>query len=222
MIRVTVLVLSIALADSLNPGTLGPAFYLATAERPLRRVASFAAGFFAVNLAGGAVLVLGPGQLILSALPHPDRTAGFIVELAAGAVLLAVGGALIVLRHGAQSSSLPQISPRGKAAGAIGATIAAAELPTALPYFAAITTIVGSGLGLGSQLALVAAFNVVFISPVLAVLAGLALAGDRAERHLRRAGDWFRARWRQAFATLALVAGVLLVAFGASGLAGLR
>ena len=41
MLRLAGLVVSIALADSLNPSTVGPALYLAAAERPRREVLRF-------------------------------------------------------------------------------------------------------------------------------------------------------------------------------------
>ncbi len=223
MLRVLALVVSIALADALNPGTIVPALYYATTETGRRRVAAFAAAFFAVNLVGGLILVLGPGQLLLNAISRPSESAKFTVEVAAGATLMIVGG--VLLARGPSEAEEPGPTPApagGRGAGAVGATIAAVELPTALPYFAAIAAIVGSGVGLVSQLILVGVFNVVFISPVLAILVSLSVAGPRIEPTLRHIGDRLRAGWRRAAAWLALAAGGLLVAFGASGLAGLH
>ena len=84
----TLLVVSIALADSLNPSTMAPALYLTTVRRPRRRVAEFAAGVFVVNMVGGALLVLGPGQLILSAVPRTSHQAKHVIELVIGLALL--------------------------------------------------------------------------------------------------------------------------------------
>jgi cytochrome c biogenesis protein CcdA len=221
VLRLLLLVASIALADAVNPGTLAPAFYLATRARAVRRLASFAGAFFAVNFAGGVLIVLGPGQLILAALPHPHRTARFVIEIAIGAVLIAIGAYLLARRRERSNQvNIPSLGGRGTAA--LGASIAAVELPTALPYFAALAAIIGSGVSLASQLLLVAAFNLVFISPVLAMIGALLIAGERAGRALRRAGDWVRSNWRPALGSLAVAAGVLLLGFGAAGLAGLR
>jgi cytochrome c biogenesis protein CcdA len=223
MLRVLVLVISIALADALNPGTVVPALYFATTEDGRRRVAAFAAAFFAVNLVGGVILVLGPGQLLLDAISHPSETAKFTVEVVAGGILLVIGA--VLLARGPRGAAEPEsalVPPGGRGAGALGATIAALELPTALPYFAAIAAIVGSGVGLVSQLVLVGVFNVVFISPVLAILIALSVAGPGIEPKLRRIGERLRTGWRRAGGWLALVAGVLLLGFGATGLAGLR
>ena len=72
MLQPTLLIMSIALADSYKSvPTMAPAIYLTTVRRPRRRVAEFAAGVFVVNMVGGALFVLGPGQLICP----PSRTA---------------------------------------------------------------------------------------------------------------------------------------------------
>jgi len=216
-----VLVASIALADAVNPATVAPALYLATSDRPLRRLLAFAGAFFAVNLAGGVAIVLGPGQLLLSMVPQVGPRGRDWIELGAGLLLLAGVGALAASRGPSQPAAATEPGSPGRAA-ALGATIAALELPTALPYFAAIAAIVGSGRGLAGQLTLVVVFNVVFISPVLVMAAMLAISGPAATDRLRAVGEWLRARWRVTFAVLAAAAGLLLVVLGATGLAGLR
>jgi len=220
MTRLLILVVSIAVADSANPATIGPALYLATVERPLRRMSEFAAAFLLVNLVAGFVIVAGPGELLLAAIPKPDGTAKDIIELAVGVLLIALGVALIAGREraGRLAASEPALGSRG--AWSLGAAIAAAELPTALPYFATLAAIVGSGLSLPRELLLVAVFNLIFILPVLIMIALLAFTGERAAPHLRRAGDWLRRRAPLTFATLALGAGAVLTTLGITGLAG--
>src|SRR6266487_4470968 len=68
------LVLSVALVDSLNPSTMGPAVYLATRKHAARSLLGFTLGVFAVNVAAGLVLTLGPGQAILAAVPTWEST----------------------------------------------------------------------------------------------------------------------------------------------------
>ena len=48
MLRLVGLVVSLGLADSLNPSTVGPAIYLATGERPRRAVLRFTGTLTAV------------------------------------------------------------------------------------------------------------------------------------------------------------------------------
>jgi hypothetical protein len=88
MLRLVGLAVSIGLADSLNPTTIGPALYLAGGERARGRVAEFTLAVFLVYLVGGAAIALGPGQLLLSALPHPSRVARNVIEVVAGTAML--------------------------------------------------------------------------------------------------------------------------------------
>jgi len=100
----------------------------------------------------------------------------------------------------------------------LGAGIMAVELPTAFPYFAALASIIAAHPSLGTGIGLVAVFNLAFISPLLAILAVRALAGERATAALERAGDWFNRRAGAIVALLlgAVGAGAMLV--GALGL----
>lgn len=220
MLRLIGLVISIGIADSLNPTTIAPALYLATGERPLRRVSEFTLGVLAVYLAGGAAIALGPGQLVLSLLPHPGREARSIAEIVAGAVML-VAAALLWRNRGRLSErEFPTVSPHRKSSALLGATITAVELPTAFPYFAAITAIVGSGLGPARQMVLLVLFNLCFVAPLVGIIGTLRFAGDRAEQLLARSRDFLQRNWPVVLAGLALLAGVFVVLLGSTALIG--
>ena len=53
MLRLVGVVISVGLADSLNPSTVGPALYLATVGKRVLRVMQFTIGVFSVNLVVG-------------------------------------------------------------------------------------------------------------------------------------------------------------------------
>jgi cytochrome c biogenesis protein CcdA len=137
-----------------------------------------------------------------------------VVELVAGIVLIGVAIGLFLGRTRLAAIGGPGAELRSGHAWALGATIAAAELPTAIPYFASLAAIIGSGLDLVRQLILVAWWNVVFVAPLLAIMAVVAFGGERAETVLRRGGDWLRRRWPLVFASVALVAGLVLFGYG--------
>src|SRR3954449_8882500 len=88
------LAISVGLADSLNPSTVGPALYMATLAERIWRVTQFTIGVFSVTLVGGLVLTIGPGRLLLGLVPHPQGTVRHVVELVGGVVLLIVAVAL--------------------------------------------------------------------------------------------------------------------------------
>jgi cytochrome c biogenesis protein CcdA len=216
-----VLVASIAFADSLNPSTILPALYLATTEQAARKLAAFAAGVFAVSFLFGVVIVAGPGELILDAVPHIGKTTKHIVEACVGGVLIAIAAGLLYKRD-TIVERLPTGSTSRSRRGsfALGAGIMLVELPTALPYFAAIAAIVGSGSNLGAQLGYVALFNFVFVLPVLAILWLRMLAHQRgAEDRIEAARDWVRRYANSAVVAVAGVAGAAFLAVGIVGLA---
>ena len=219
MIRLLGVVMSICLADSMNPSTIAPALYLATGEHARRSVIQFTAGVFAVMFAGGAIVALGPGQALLALVPHPHPTARYIIEVVAGVVMLVGAGVLWYKRRSLAQRELPTPSAGGRSGAVLGVTIAAVELPTAFPYFAAIAAIVGSGYGPGHQLVYLAIYNVCFVLPMLLILATLTFAGDRAETLLTRGRDLLQKYWPLLLAVLALLAGIFVTLLGITGLA---
>lgn len=219
MLRLISIVISIGLADSLNPSTIAPALYLATGENARNRVAEFTAGVFAVYFLGGAAIAVGAGQLIRPLLPHPHHHITSIIEIAVGTAMIAA--AAMIWRHRATLARRdpPDFDPQGKSSWVLGASITAVELPTAFPYFAAIAAIVGSGLGPVRDLVLLLLFNVCFVLPLLGIVGILTFADDRAEQMLATAREFLQRHWPTVLAGLALVAGLFVVTLGVTGLA---
>src|ERR1700736_2781614 len=196
MLRLIGLAVSIGIADSLNPTTIGPALYLAASNRRARgRVMEFTAAVFLVYLVGGAAIALGPGQLLLSAVPHPSRHTRYILEVIAGAAMLTAAAFLWGHRESLAKRDPPTIKADGKSSAVLGASNSSVELPTAFPYFAVIAAIVGSGYDPVRQLGLLLLFNIVFIAPLLGIVAVLTFAGDRAAQVLSRARIWLQGHW---------------------------
>jgi cytochrome c biogenesis protein CcdA len=219
MLRLISLVVSIGIADSLNPTTIAPALYLAAGERPRHSVAQFTLGVFAIYLIGGAVVALGPGELLLDLIPHPHHVARHIIEIVVGAMMLLVAVVVWHNRHRlAERVSETTPSAQGRSSLLLGATITAVELPTAFPYFAAITAIVGSGANPGTALILLVLFNFCFVLPLLGILATLWLAGDHATDVLARWRGRLQRHWPALLAGAALVAGGIALFVGISGL----
>lgn len=218
MIRLLSLVVSIAFADSLNPSTVGPGLYLASGKHPRSALIQFTTAVFAVNFLGGAVVALGPGQAVLALVPHTGHTARYILELIAGMVML-VGAAILWRRRTKLARhELPSPSAEGKSSFLLGLTIAGVELPTAFPYFAAIAAIVGSGLGVASQVIALAVYNIVFVLPLILMVITIMVAGDRAQPILEQGRDLLQRHWPALLAGLALVAGVYVTVLGITGL----
>jgi cytochrome c biogenesis protein CcdA len=219
MFRLVGVVVSIGLADSLNPTTIGPALYLSTGKRPRTCVLQFTLGVFVVYLLGGAIIALGPGQLLLSLVPKPDMQTRHILEVVIGAAMIA--GAALLWRHRDKLSDreAPRLPTEGRSSAILGATISAVELPTAFPYFAAIAAIVGSGLGPPRQLALLVLFNLCFVLPLVGILVTLTLAGERAKPLLTKTREFLQRRWPVLLAPVALAVGIFVILLGITGFA---
>jgi len=209
--------ISVGLADSINPSTVGPALYLATTTRRLSRVTEFTIGVFSVNLVAGVVLTVGPGRSLLGLVPHPQRTVRHVIELVAGVILLAVAVALWLGRRSLARRELPMRSGGGSALIA-GASVAAVELPTAAPYFAVIAGIVASSASIPQQIGLLALYNLAFVLPLLAIVGVLLVAGEGAGPWLERGGAWLQRRWPVVLVGLLLFVGSALTILGGTGL----
>jgi hypothetical protein len=164
------LVVVIGFLDSLNPSTIAPALFIAGGERPHRNLAGFIAGVFLVNLAGGVVLALGPGQALLALAPHPGFEVRREIELALGIAIFALAVWLWLARQRVATRVSGKGNRIDRSSLLVGAGISAAELPTAVPYFAVIAAVVASGRSLGAQVALLVVFNLVFVAPLVAIL----------------------------------------------------
>jgi cytochrome c biogenesis protein CcdA len=213
------LVASIGLADSLNPSTLAPALFYATGPHGRRDVASFMLGVFAVSVAGGLALAFGPGHQLLTRVTKPSPHTVHLIELAAGGAALPAAALL----WQARARFATRLQRRGKhprqSALLLGAGIMAVELPTAVPYFAAIAAIVESGRSDTTQIVLVLAYNAAFVAPLIVLLVALELAGPRGAQIAAGARTRLDT-WAPRIAPAALVvAAAVLLTLGAVGLA---
>jgi cytochrome c biogenesis protein CcdA len=219
MLELLVVVGALGLADSINPSTVIPALYLATQPHARVHLTGFVIGVGVVSTLGGLIAILGPGQLLIDLIPKPSHATSHVLEVIAGGVLLVASLVLWRFRHRSIGEPKAKASPSARSSLVLGASIMAIELPTALPYFAALAVIIGSGRGIVSQLVLLAAYNLLFVLPLLAILAMHLVAPRRTERALEPVGRWLRTNALAALAVLAAVAGLALLALGLRGIA---
>lgn len=217
MAHVLAACLSIAVADSVNPATIAPAFYFAAGQAPFRSLLGYIAGVFGVFLVGGLVLLLGPGQALLALIPHPGAKTQHLIELSIGGGLLGLAGVLWFSRERVARRVTRSEGRLDRSSFLVGAGIAVVELPTAFPYFAAIAVIVGSGTGVSTQIGVLLAYDAVFIAPLLAILGIRLLARDRGQRWLERLRADLGERLAVVLPGVVLLAAVVLVALGAAG-----
>jgi cytochrome c biogenesis protein CcdA len=219
VLAITLLVISLAVADSINPVTIAIAIYLASTRDPGRRLAGYTAGVFAVYLAGGLLLVVGPGGLLRAAAEGSHTRAFHLGSLLIGLLVIALAIALWVRRRRWTRLRLPEWALRTESSFALGAAVTALDLPTAFPYFGAIGAIVSSDLALPGQVVLLVVFNALYVLPLVAVLVAHSLFGERAETFLARAREAIERFSPAVLTLLTLAAGIALVVRGANGLA---
>ena len=218
MAHLLVLVLLIGIVDSLNPATVAPALYLAGGQDARRSLPGFIAGVFAVNLAGGLLLALGPGQAILALTPRPGIELRHLLELCLGLATFLVAAVLWFARGRLERHVSGTEARIDRSSLLVGAGITAAELPTAVPYFAVIAAVVGSGKALGTQVGLLFLFNLAFIAPLLSILVVRALARERGRETIERLRRRVDRHLPVAIPALVLVVAVLLTATGTVGI----
>jgi cytochrome c biogenesis protein CcdA len=212
------LVVSIGAADALNPSTLAPALFYAIGPHARRDVTEFTLGVFVVSLAGGLALTFGPGQALLKLVSKPSPHTVHVIELVAGGAALPAAALLWHARAHVAARLARRKQATGRSALLLGASIMAIELPTAVPYFAAIAAIAGSGHRDSTQIFLLLLYNAAFVAPLVVLIVVLALAGARGAEFAARA----RLRldlWAPRIAPAALVvAAAVLITLGVIGL----
>jgi hypothetical protein len=217
MLALTLLVVSIAIADSVNPSTVVPALWQAGAPRG-RGLVSFTLGVFVVYLAGGIVLAFGPGPALIGALHDIGGTLEHVLEAVGGLIALAFAATLWRSRGRVGADrQLRRCSTRGSAF-TLGAGIMAVELPTAFMYFGAISAILSAHAVAVMRLSLLITYNALFVAPLLAILGIRLLAGEHADRWLAVAESWLRSAGQLVLAAAVAAAGAALVAIGVTGL----
>jgi Sap, sulfolipid-1-addressing protein len=216
MLGLALLVGSIALVDSVNPSTLIPALWLASAPSG-GKLGSYTLGVFATYLAGGLVLVFGPGPTLIATLHHVGGPVEHAL-LAAGGVL-ALGFALAAWRsrRGGARLRLRQCHTRASAFG-LGAGIMAIELPTAFLYFGAISAILAARPIAPVEILLLVSYNAVFVAPLAALIAIRRFAPSRTEQWIASAEARLQYIGQLALTGVASAAGAALLVIGMTGL----
>jgi cytochrome c biogenesis protein CcdA len=216
MVSLAIAVVAIALPDCINPSLIGGELLFASGRQPARKTATFALVTFAVTLVVGFVLALGLGDLILSVLPKPGATVKYTLMTGAG-IVLTLGSAVLWIRRERMASPETGDRRRHEVPGSallVGGGIAALELLTAFPYFAAIAIIVGSSASGAGKVFLLVLYCVVYTAPLIAIAIVCAVMGERATAALEPMTAWLATRWPLIIAPLAAAIGIGLTTYG--------
>ncbi len=216
MLSLVVAIVAIALPDCINPSLIGAEAFFGAGPHPGRQTAAFALAAFVVTFAVGLALALGLGDLILSVLPKPGATVKYALLTAAGVGLVAAG-AVLWIRRKVLASPPPDGQIERKEPGSpilLGSSLAALEVLTAFPYFAAIALIVGSSASGSGKLFLLVLYCLVYAAPLFGIAILCAVMGSRAESVLGPVVGWLLPRWPAFVAPVAAIGGLALTTYG--------
>jgi cytochrome c biogenesis protein CcdA len=205
-------IVGLAVVDSINPSALLATILLLLRGRGARPlVAVYVAAVLVTYFAIGLALTLGLG-LTPEALLESD--AAYLVQGVLGAAMLAYA-VLAPGRVRGQGPAVPRRLPsagRPAAVFALGVAVTVLELPTALPYLGAVGAITRADLAVADWLPLLVAYNLIFVLPPLALLAGHVALGDRAGALLTKLRDRLGGAAREGLLWLLGLVGFALLA----------
>jgi cytochrome c biogenesis protein CcdA len=208
------LVVSLGLADSVNPVTIVVGLYLASTPHPVRRLVGYTAGVFAIYLAGALVLLLGPASLLRLVTHGVDPSVGRVLAIVIGVAAIVVAVVVWRRRKQVSATALPDRALKPGSTLALGAGLTVVDLPTAFPLFIVVGAIVNEDLSVPVEIGLMAVYCLAYVLPLIAITVVRAAGGERAERWLENLRER-SAQWAPiALSALTLLVGIALIVYG--------
>lgn len=208
MLNLLALIIPIALLDSLNPVTIAVHVYLLGTPQPKTRTLSFIAGIFLAYFTGGILLSMGLGSILQYLADFSDAT-WRIIQAAVGLFLAGFG---VYLWRAPNKKSEPEKTASLTPAGTfwLGIGVTASDLPTALPYIAAIERMLQAKISFFGLLGAVAFYNFIYVLPLLILFAVYSYSGENGAAVLQKI-SLFINRWSSPMlATVCALAGIIL------------
>lgn len=210
MLSLFAVIISIALLDSLNPVTIAVHIYLLGTPQPRIRTLTFIAGIFLAYFSGGLILLLGLNSILMYLANLPDQ----IWYSAQAVVALALIGFAVYLWRGTSDGSEPvqpaSLHPINTFWLGFAATLS--DLPTAIPYIAALERMLQAKLSVWWLLGATAFYNLIYILPLLILLGLYFVLGTRGVATLQSINR-FISKWSPpVLAILCALTGLVLLA----------
>ena len=164
-------IVGLAFVDSLNPFSIAACVVVIAGQQSLARGLAFISATFLAYFLGGIALVSGWAEAVEAIRPwiKPWMAAAFWLTLALGSCI----GAVILWRRPATTEGKEARQPT--AAALVGVFLFAlsstiSDLPTALPYFAAIPIMVATEASFLGLMVWLAFYSLIYISPLILLL----------------------------------------------------
>ena len=215
MTAVNLMVLvGIALLDSLNPTLFAGMLYILSAGRPRPRAIAFVAGVITMNFLGGLLLAAGLQGFVVTLLQSVSEPVWIVIEIAVGLVLVGFG---VVYSTGVDKEAQLRRRPSEGVAGpfVFGGLLMISELTTAAPYFVAIALMYRAGFSHIETVIGLVVYNAVFALPLIGFLVAYMVMRQRFAGFAASLSEWVE-RWaRRIFKYGSLIFGVMLIASAA-------
>jgi cytochrome c biogenesis protein CcdA len=186
MVGLFTILLPILVVDILNPVWLGLLIFMAGTKRPVATGFALLCGHTAAYFVVGTVLAQSINEIsefLVDWFNNPS-TLDFILGAAIG--IFCFYQALRPVRPSSASQKAPEWEPTPFKCFGYGALINVVSIPFALPYFAAIDQILKSDLTIGESLYALAAYNIGYALPFIAIPIIVLVMGDLARPVLEK------------------------------------
>jgi cytochrome c biogenesis protein CcdA len=187
VIHLLLVLLPIALIDSISPVRIGAMVTILCADRPLRRAQAFVVGIFVgYFLLGLAFAFFGQRLLEIDLILDPTRV-NFVIGLVIGVVLLIIGGRGLRARL---VEGEVEVDTSKSAGGALvtALVITVATAPSAVPLLAGINQILKSQISVSLAYLALAFYCAVYLMPLVVLLVLRVVLGERAETVMKKLG----------------------------------
>lgn len=167
MLSLIIFIVVNALFDSLNPVTIAVHIYLLTTHCPILRTISFMLGIFVAYFLGGILIELGLDKVITNLFTNPGLI-DFILQIILGIVLVWFG-----YKYHKSQETHTTIKPRSLKVihtFLLGFMVTGTDIPTALPYLAAIGRIVQENLPMTTVTLLLTIYILIYQLPLIVLL----------------------------------------------------
>ncbi len=218
MFNLLALIVPIALLDSLNPVTVAVHVYLLGTPQPKTRTTTFMLGIFLAYFGGGLILAFGL-ESVLRYFNNLSETTWQIIQAAIGlALLIFAWYSWNSTRKADETKHSASMSPADSFW--LGFAVTLSDLPTAIPYLAAIERMLQAKLSTFELLGAMAFYNAVYLLPLAAIFGIYLFSGTGAAAIMQKINAFIN-RWSSTLLTVAsALAGLVLLANCAASIYG--
>ena len=185
--HLVLILLPIALIDSISPVRIGAMVTMLCADRPIKRALAYVAGtFVGYYLVGLAFAFFGQRLFEIDLIPDPTPL-NFLIGLVIGIALLLVG--VRGLRARKVEGEVKVDESKGVGGALLTAlVISVVTAPTAVPLLAGINQILRSDVSEPQAYLALAIYCAVYLTPLVVLMVLRVVLGDRAEAVMKRLG----------------------------------